>query len=286
MNRRKVKMKSITEQKIMELDEIARQLRVESIKMIYKRQAGHPGGSLSAAEIISVLFFHKLRIDPKNLDWEDRDRFLLSKGHASAVLYAAMARRGFFPEEDLYHWGELDCHLQGHPDRVKTPGIEMSAGPLGHGLAIGAGLAMAARKRNKSYRTYVLMGDGEMQAGIVWEGANVAAKYQLSNLTAILDYNDVQLDGPVHEIMPLEPLADRWKAFNWHVLEINGHNTRQVIEALDHVEEIHSQPTIIIAHTTKGKGVSYMENESSWHGAVPKPVQYEQALAELQKEEV
>ena len=278
-------MRYTTEQEILKLEEIARQLRIDSIKMIYKRQAGHPGGSLSAAEIISVLFFHILRLDPNKPEWEDRDRFLLSKGHASAILYAALAKRGFFPEDDLYHWGELDCHLQGHPDRVKTPGVEMSAGPLGHGLAVGAGLAMAARKKSRSYRTYVLMGDGEMQAGIVWEAANVAAKYHLSNLTAILDYNDVQLDGPVHEIMPLEPMVDRWKAFNWHVLEINGHNTRQVIEALELAGEVHSQPTIIIAHTTKGKGVSYMENDHRWHGAVPNPVLYEQALSELQKQE-
>ena len=278
-------MNYITEQKILELDEIARQLRIDSIKMIYKRQSGHPGGSLSSAEIISVLFFHKLRLDPKNPKWEDRDRFFLSKGHASAILYAALARRGFFPEEDLYHWGELECHLQGHPDRIKTPGIEMSAGPLGHGLPVGAGNAMAALKNRKEYRTYVLMGDGEMQAGIVWEAANVAAKYHISNLTAILDYNDVQLDGPVHEVMPLEPLADRWKAFNWHVIEINGHNTRQVLEALELAQEIHSKPTIIIAHTTKGKGVSYMENDSRWHGAVPNLDQFNQALAELSKEE-
>ncbi len=277
-------MKYTTEKKILELEEIARQLRIDSIKMIYKRQSGHPGGSLSAAEIVSVLFFHKLRLDPQNPKWEDRDRFFLSKGHASAVLYAAMAKRGFFPEEDLYNWGELDCHLQGHPDRVKTPGIEMSAGPLGHGIAVGAGNALAAKKKNKKYRTYVLMGDGEMQAGIVWEAATAAAKFHLNNLTVILDYNDVQLDGPVHEIMPLEPLADRWKAFNWHVVEINGHNTRQVIEALDLVEEIHSQPTIIIAHTTKGKGVSFMENDYKWHGAVPKPDQYELALSELSAE--
>jgi transketolase len=277
-------MNYIREEKVLELDEIARQLRIDSIKMIYKRQSGHPGGSLSAAEIVSVLFFHKLRIDPKNPKWEDRDRFFLSKGHASAVLYAAMARRGFFPMEDLEKWGDLDCHLQGHPDRVKTPGIEMSAGPLGHGIAVGAGNAMAAKKKKQKYRVYALMGDGEMQAGIVWEAATVASKYHLNNLTVILDYNDVQLDGAVHDIMPLEPLADRWKAFNWHVIEINGHNTRQVIEALDLVEEIHSQPSIIIAHTTKGKGVSFMENDSKWHGAVPKPDQYEQALAELMQE--
>ena len=277
-------MNYIREEKIIELDEIARLLRIDSIKMIYKRGSGHPGGSLSAAEIISVLFFHKLKIDPGNPKWEGRDRFFLSKGHASAVLYAAMARRGFFPMEDLDQWGELDCHLQGHPDRVKTPGIEMSAGPLGHGIAVGAGNAMAAKRKKQDYRTYVLMGDGEMQAGIVWEAATTASKFHLNNLTVILDYNDVQLDGAVHEIMPLEPLADRWKAFNWHVIEINGHNIRQVIDALDLTSEIHSQPTIIIAHTTKGKGVSYMENDSKWHGAVPKPDQYEQALTELMKE--
>ena len=165
-------MNYLTEREILELEEIARQLRIESVRMIYRRKSGHPGGALSAAEIISVLFFKKLRLDPAKPDWEERDRFFLSKGHASAVLYAAMARRGFFPESDLLHWGELDCHLQGHPDRVKTPGIEMSAGPLGHGLAIGAGAAMAALLNKKKYRTYVLLGDGEMQAGIVWEGAN------------------------------------------------------------------------------------------------------------------
>lgn len=278
-------MNYLPEKKIFELEALARQLRIDSLKMIYKRQAGHPGGSLSAAEIISVLFFHRLRLDPTNPGWEDRDRFLLSKGHASAILYAALAKRGFFPQADLERWGELDCHLQGHPDRVKTVGVEMSAGPLGHGLAIGAGLAMAARKQNKKYQTYVMLGDGEVQAGVVWEGANMAAKYQLSNLTAILDYNDVQLDGAVHEIMPLEPLVDRWKAFNWHVLEINGHNIRQLAEAFDLAAEVHNRPSIIIAHTTKGKGVSYMENQSGWHGAVPKPELFEQALAELQKEE-
>jgi transketolase len=277
-------MNYIHESKILELEEIARQLRIDSLEMIYKRGAGHPGGSFSAAEIVAALYFSKLRIDPQNPTWPDRDRFILSKGHASALLYSALARRGFFPREDLWHWGELDCHLQGHPDRVKTPGVEMSAGPLGHGLAIGSGLAMAARLQKKSYQTYVLMGDGEAQAGILWEGANTASKFHLANLTAILDYNDVQLDGSVHDIMPLEPLADKWRAFRWSVIEINGHNVRQVLEALDMALEIHSQPTVIIAHTTKGKGVSYMENDFRWHGNVPKEDQYQQALAELRKE--
>ena len=274
-------MNYLSEARILELEEIARQIRVESVRMIHRRGSGHPGGALSAAEIIAVLFFDKLRHDPKNPQWEDRDRFFLSKGHASAALYAAMAMTGYFPAEDLMDWGELDCHLQGHPDRVKTPGIEMSAGPLGHGLAVGAGVAMAARMKKKNYRAYVLLGDGEINAGVVWEAANVAAKYHLSNLTAILDYNDVQLDGSVHEILPLEPLADKWRAFNWHVIEINGHNIRQVREALDLAEEVHSKPTIIIAHTTKGKGVSCMENSSKWHGAVPNAEQLETAMREL-----
>jgi transketolase len=266
---------------LIELAERAQQLRRDSVKMITLRGSGHPGGALSAAEIMAALFFHKLRIDPARPDWPDRDRFLLSKGHASAILYAALARRGFFPIEDLWQWGELDCHLQGHPDRIKTPGVEMSAGLLGHGVAIGSGLALSARMNGQPYRTYVLLGDGECQAGVVWEGAMTAAKFRLANLTAIVDYNDVQLDGPVHDIMPLEPLADKWRSFGWKALEINGHNLRQVLEALDTVEEIHSGPTVIIAHTTKGKGVSYMENDAKWHGAVPTEAQYRQAMIEL-----
>jgi transketolase len=270
-----------SEAQILELEEIARQLRVDSINMIYRRQAGHPGGSLSAAEIMTALYFYKLRVDPARPDWPDRDRMIMSKGHASAVLYAALARRGFFPLEDLTHWGELTCHLQGHPDRLKTPGVDMTAGLLGHGIPVGVGLSLAARLRGAAYRTVVVLGDGECQAGVVWEGAMAAAKFGLANLTAILDYNDVQLDGPVHEIMPLEPLADKWRSFNWNVLEINGHDMHQVLDALDLAAETHSRPTIVIAHTTKGKGVSYMENRAQWHGAAPNEAQYRQALEEL-----
>ena len=208
---------------LLELEERARQLRIDSIEMIYRRQAGHPGGSLSAAEIMAALYFYKMRIDPARPDWPDRDRLIMSKGHASAVLYAALARRGFFPVEDLAGWGDLTCHLQGHPDRLKTPGVDMTSGILGHGVAIGAGLALAGRLRGVNYRVYVVLGDGECQAGVVWEGAMAAAKFGLANMTAILDFNDVQLDGPVHEVMPLEPLVDKWRAFNWNVIEINGH---------------------------------------------------------------
>jgi len=264
-----------------ELVEHARALRLDSLAMIHRRGAGHPGGSLSAAEIVAALYFHKLRIDPVRPDWPERDRFILSKGHAAAVLYAALARRGFFPREDLNRWGAVDCHLGGHPDRTRTPGVDMTAGFLGHGVPVGVGMALAARMQGQKHHIYVLLGDGECQGGVLWEGAMAAAKYQLSSLTAILDYNDVQLDGAVHEIMPLEPLVEKWRAFNWAVLEINGHNLRQILEALDTACEIHGRPTVIIAHTTKGKGVSFMENRAFWHGGVPNQAQMQQAEAEL-----
>ena len=274
-------MKTLTPEKIAELEETARQLRVDSLRLIHRRGAGHPGGALSAAEIMAVLYFHQLQIDPARPEWEGRDRFILSKGHASAVLYSALTRRGFFPFSELDNWGEVDCPHQGHPDRLKTPGVDMTSGLLGHGVALGAGLALAARLKKQSYHTYILLGDGECQGGIVWEGAVTAAKYHLSNLTAILDNNDVQLDGPVHEVMPLEPLADKWKACGWHVIETNGHSVQEVAQALDLACQIHDRPAIIIAHTTKGKGVSFMENQSYWHGNVPDAGQLKQALAEL-----
>lgn len=274
-------MKTLTSEEISELEEIARQLRADSLRLIHRRGAGHPGGALSAAEIMAVLYFHVLKVDPARPDREGRDRFILSKGHASAVLYSALTRRGFFFLSELDNWGEVDCPHQGHPDRFKTPGVEMTSGILGHGVAVGAGLALAARLKKLPYRTYILLGDGECQAGIVWEGAATAAKYRLSNLTCIVDYNDVQLDGPVHEVMPLEPLADKWSAYGWRVTEVNGHSIRQVAEALELAGEVHNQPTVILAHTTKGKGVSFMENLSYWHGNVPNTEQLKQALTEL-----
>lgn len=276
-------MKTITPEKIAELEEIARQLRMDSLTLIHRRGAGHPGGALSAAEIMAALYFHVMHIDPANPAWEQRDRFILSKGHASAVLYSALTRRGFFSFSELDHWGEVDCPHQGHPDRLKTPGVEMTSGILGHGVALGAGLALAARLIKSFYQTYVLLGDGECQAGIVWEGAVTAAKYRLSNLTAIVDNNDVQLDGFVHDVMPLEPLAGKWSACGWRVIEVNGHSVRQVVEALELVREIHDQPSVILAHTTKGKGVSFMENQSYWHGNVPNNEQLSRALAELEE---
>ena len=266
---------------ISELEQMANQLRKDVVEMIHCRGAGHAGGSLSPAEVIAALFFHHLHIDPKRPDWENRDRFILSKGHACSILYAALARREYFPFEELKTWGDIGCHLQGHPDRIKTPGVDMTTGCLGHGINIGAGLCLAGQLKGLSYHTYVLIGDGECQAGILWEGAMLAGKYKLAKLTAIMDYNEVQLDGRVEDIMPLEPVKKKWEAFNWATLEIDGHNMAEVLEALDKAREIADRPTVIIAHTVKGKGVSFMEGQSAWHGKVPNDAELKQAMEEL-----
>ena len=275
-----------SEKLVTELSQRAQQLRIETLKMVYDAQSGHLGGSFSAAEIASAMYFHHLRIDPRNPAWPDRDRFIISKGHCAPVSYAAWAEVGFFPKEWLKSFRQIGSKLQGHPDRNKLPGVEMNSGPLGHGLSIGIGLALSGRLRGACYRTYVLLGDGESQAGVVWEAAMTASKYRVDTLTAILDYNGVQLTGPVCDVMPLEPLADKWRAFGWHVLEIDGHNVREILDAFDAVSGIHGQPTMIIAHTVKGKGVSFMENDCAWHGGAPDKEQFEQALSELQKGEI
>jgi transketolase len=270
-----------SENLISELEERARQLRCDVVQMVHDAGSGHPGGSLSAAEIIAALYFQHLNVDPERPDWSERDRFILSKGHAAPVLYSALAHRGFFPVAELCTLRQLGSRLQGHPDRLKTPGVEMTSGALGHGIAVGAGLALAARRAGAHWRTYVLLGDGEMQAGVAWEGLLIAAKYRLDNLTCIVDQNDVQLDGPVHEILPMEPMADKWRAFNWATLQIDGHNVRQILEALDEAAHIHDRPTVIIAHTTKGKGCSFMEGQSKWHGRAPSDGELACALEEL-----
>lgn len=270
-----------SEELIKELGRKANELRLSSLEMIHRRGAGHPGGSLSSADIIAALFFHHLKIDPKNPRREERDRFILSKGHASALLYSALARRGFFPVENLKEWGQIDCHLQGHPDRLKTPGVEMTTGVLGHGVAIGAGICMAARLKKRSFGTYVLLGCGECQSGIIWEGAMIASHHKLSNLTVIVDYNRVQLDGSMQEIMELEPFMEKWKSFNFAVMEIDGHNMGEILGALEKSRESRNGPMVIIARTTKGKGVSFMENDSHWHGSAPDKEQFKKAVSEL-----
>lgn len=276
-------MKHYSEELILKLYNYANQLRLDALKMIFERTAGHPGGSLSCAEIISTLYFHYLKINPEVPTWENRDRFILSKGHASAMLYAALARRGFFKVEELQTWGHPNSRLQGHPDRLKTPGVEMTTGTLGQGLSIASGMGLAARLLHAKWNIYVLIGDGECQSGVVWEGAMMASKNRLSNITAIIDYNNIQLDGFCHEIMPLEPLIKKWHSFNFAVVEIDGHNIREILKALDLAREIHDRPTVIIAHTTKGKGVSFMENESKWHGLSPDKKQYQMAIKELKE---
>lgn len=266
---------------LLELAEQARRLRCLALEAISRAGSGHPGGCLSAAEILAALYFHHLRLDPREPNCPERDRFILSKGHAAPLLYAALALRGFFPLEELWTLRQLGSRLQGHPDRLKVPGVEMTSGSLGHGLPVGTGLALAARLSGARYRTYVLLGDGELQAGLVWEAALIAAKYRLSNLVAIVDNNGVQLDGPVHEILPIEPLAEKWRSFGWAVQEVDGHNIRELLDALDLAANIHERPAVIIAHTIKGKGCSFMEGQAAWHGRAPTPQELACALEEL-----
>jgi len=266
---------------ITQLTETARQLRMDVIEMVHCRGQGHPGGSLSPAEILSALIFHAMRLDPSNPGWEKRDRFILSKGHACSILYAALARRGYMPIEELRDWGCIGSCLQGHPDRLKTPGVEMTSGALGHGINIGVGLCLAGQLQGHDYHTYVLAGDGECQAGVLWEGAMLAAKYKLSKLITIVDYNGVQLDGTIEEVMPLEPLKQKWESFNWTALEIDGHNMADVLGALDQARQSKDKPTVIIARTVKGKGVSFMEGKAAWHGRALTEDEYNQAMEEL-----
>jgi transketolase len=266
---------------IPELEKMARQLRRHVITMIATAGSGHPGGSLSAADIVTALYFKVMHHDPKNPQWPDRDRFVLSKGHAAPILYAALAECGYFPVEELSTLRKLGSRLQGHTDRTLTPGVEMSAGSLGQGLSYGIGIALAGGLDKRNYRVYVLLGDGECEEGQVWEAAMFAPHHRMDNITAIIDHNDLQLDGRVCDIMGIEPLADKWRAFNWHVLEINGHDIKEILQALKKAGEIKEKPTVIIAHTIKGKGVSFMEGNVDFHGKAPNPQETEQALKEL-----
>ena len=263
------------------LERLCKRFRQDLVKLLYGIQTGHPGGSLSATEIMATLYFEKLAIDPKNPRDENRDRFVLGKGHAAPMLYLILAEKGFFPKEELPTLRQLDSRLQGHPCAIKTCGVELSTGPLGLGLAAGLGMALAAKLDKKDYRTYVLMGDGEIQEGIVWEAAMSASKFAADNLLAIIDNNGVQLDGPVAEIMPLGDIAAKWRAFGWHVIGIDGHDVDQISDAVDAAKTIRGKPTVIIAETVKGKGVSFMEGKSTWHGKPIGKDDYVQAMQEL-----
>jgi len=263
------------------LKDKAKTIRRHIIRMTGAAGSGHPGGSLSAADIVTYLYFQELKVDPNNPGWPERDRFILSKGHAAPVLYAALAEKGFFPVEDLITLRKINSPLQGHPDMKRVKGVEMSTGSLGTGFSTAVGMALAARMDKKDYRIFVMLGDGEIQEGQVWEAAMAAAHYKLDNMIAILDYNGLQIDGPVSEVLSPEPLPDKWRAFGWEVLEIDGHDFNAIEKAIAEAKSIKGKPTMIIAKTIKGKGVSFMENEAGWHGSAPNQEQVEKALAEL-----
>ena len=269
-----------TEKDVERLEEQAVQLRRDIVEMIHAAKAGHPGGSLSAVDMITALYFHVMRIDPQNPRWEDRDRFVLSKGHACPALYAALARRGFFDPKHLTTLRQYHSILQGHPDMNKTPGIDISSGSLGNGLAIGVGMAMSGRLHHQDYMPYVMLSDGEVQEGMVWEAAMAAHHHDLGNLVAIVDCNGVQINGWVNEIMTVEPLADKWRAFGWNVVEVNGHNMKDLLTVL-HTAKTMRHPTVILMRTVKGRGVSFMEDDCKWHGNSPSDEELVQAILEI-----
>jgi transketolase len=263
------------------LKEISARLRMDIIEMLYKAGSGHPGGSLSVIELVTALYFGRMRHDPKRPDWPERDRLVLSKGHAVPALYAVMAEAGYFPREELWTLRKLGSRLQGHPVNSALPGIEACTGSLGQGLSIAPGMALASKLDGSRFHTYCIIGDGESQEGQVWETAMSAPKFKLDTLTVFLDYNHGQIDGPVDEVMSLEPLADKWRAFNWNVLEVNGHDIAQILGAVDKARAAQGKPTFIIAHTIKGHGVSFMEHQIPWHGSAPNKEQTDKAMGEL-----
>jgi len=272
----------LTHEKLRFLVQKARDIRRAIIQMTNAAGSGHPGGSLSAADIITALYFHIMRHDPGNPRWRNRDRFVASKGHSAPALYAALAECGYFPEKELMALRKINGRLQGHPCMNKVPGVDMSTGSLGQGLSAAIGMSVAARLDGLDYRVYVLVGDGESQEGQIWEAAMAAAKFKTSNLTAFLDRNRLQIDGPTEKILPLEPLEDKWKAFGWNVLRINGHCIKSIVNAVDMARGYTEGPTMIIADTTKGRGVSFMENSLDFHGKAPDDREMEKALDELE----
>lgn len=264
-----------------QLKERAQELRREVIKMVGIGKTGHIGGSFSLAEIIAALYFHKLRHDANNPNWEDRDKLIFSKGHAAVIQYAALALCGYFPKEELGRLKELGAMLQGHPDKLTTPGIEANTGSLGQGLSIACGMAAGAKIDKKDYKVYCIVGDGELCEGQIWEAAMAAANYKLDNLVAIVDKNKLMATGPITARFDNNPVPEKWKAFGWHVIEVDGHDVKQVVKALDDADEVKGKPTVIIAHTIKGKGVSFTENNPSFHNGALTEEQYHAALEEL-----
>lgn len=265
-----------------ELKATANVIRKDIITMLAESKSGHPGGSLSAVEILTYLYFKEMNVNPSSPKDENRDRFVLSKGHGAPVLYSTLAEKGYFPKEELMRLRKTSAMLQGHPDMKGTPGVDMSTGSLGQGLSVSNGMALSAKLDNKSYRVYALLGDGELQEGQVWEAALTAAHYKLDNLTIFIDHNGLQIDGTNEEVKNVNPIEDKWKAFGWHTISIDGHDLQQIEKAVEEAKSTKGKPTAIIASTVKGKGVSFMENEVGWHGVAPNAEQKEQALKELE----
>ena len=268
-------------EKIVKLEELAKKVRLGAVTAVYSASSGHPGGSLSIADVITYLYFEEMNIDPKNPKWDDRDRFVLSKGHTSPALYAVLAERGFFPVDDLKTFRQIDSYLQGHPDMKGTPGVDMTTGSLGLGISAACGMALSGKLRNKDYRVYTILGDGESQEGQVWEAAMFAAHYKLDNLCVYLDWNGLQIDGPVAEVMNPTPYKEKFEAFGFNVISIDAHNFEEIEAAYKAAKECKGKPTVIIGKAIKGKGVSFMENQVGWHGAAPNAEQYAQAVADL-----
>ena len=269
--------------KIKQLKYTANDVRVGIVDAVYHAKSGHPGGSLSAADIFTYLYFEKMNIDPKNPKWDDRDRFVLSKGHTAPGIYSTLAHRGYFPVEDLKTFRHSDSYLQGHPDMKGVPGIDMSSGSLGQGVSVAAGMALSAKLKNKSYRVYAVMGDGESQEGQIWEAAMFAAHYKLDNLCLFLDLNGLQIDGKITDVMNPTPHDTKFEAFGWNVITVSAHDFAELDKAATAAEQCKGKPTVIICNSTKGKDVSFMENQASWHGAAPNAEQYATAMADLKK---
>lgn len=264
-----------------ELKALSRELRVDIIRMLVEAGSGHPGGSLSCIDLLTTLFFHKMRHRPKEPQWADRDRLVLSKGHCVPALYAVLAKAGYFPREELLTLRKLNSRLQGHPDRYRFPVLESSTGSLGQGLSLALGMALASKVDRRSNRVYCVISDGECQAGQIWEASMAAPKFQLDNLCVLLDYNKIQLSGAIKDIMNVEPLLQKWQAFNWNAVEIDGHDFPAIIRALDDAERVKGKPTLILCHTIKGKGVSFMEGKWEWHGKAPNKDEGQKAIDEI-----
>ena len=265
----------------LELQKTAVEVRKGVVSAVHSAKSGHPGGSLSAADIYTYLFFEELNIDPANPDKPDRDRFVLSKGHTAPGYYSVLAQRGFFPVDDLTTLRHVGSYLQGHPDKKHIPGVDMSSGSLGQGISAAVGMALSAKLSNEDYRVYTLLGDGEIQEGQVWEAAMFAAHYKLDNLCAFIDFNGLQIDGKITDVMNPTPIDKKFEAFGWNVISIDGNNLEEIEAAATAAKACKGKPTAVVCHTTKGKGVSFMENQVGWHGAAPNKEQYEQAVAEL-----